>query len=113
MARSPANNVQNVPHVPGVGQRWLRRGVRLPSEGDGEDVRLQEVGEEAHQEAEGRIDGAHREANSAENQLEVRGESGIRLRDEGCAVSSPNDNERFVHTCRAIFRITLSNNHIR
>lgn len=79
MARSATDNVQNVPHVPGVGERWIRRGVCLPSEGDWKDVCLQEVGEEAHKEAEGRIYGAYREANTAENQLKICGKLGVRL----------------------------------
>jgi len=33
---------------------------------------MQKIGEEAHQEAEGRIDGADREEHSAEDQLQVR-----------------------------------------
>ena len=70
----PASDEEHVPHVPRAGEGRLRRGVRLPGEGDRQDVRLQEAGEEAHQEAEGRGDGAQREADTAEGQLEVHRE---------------------------------------
>ena len=49
-------------------------------------VRLQEAGEEAYQEAEGRDHGDHREADTAEGQLQVCGPAGVRLRDEGCSL---------------------------
>ena len=46
-------------------------GVRLPDEGDGEDVRVQEAGEEARQEAEGREHGPLGETHPPEDQLKV------------------------------------------
>ena len=49
----------------------------------GQDVRLQEAGEEADQEAAGRDHGHHREADPPEGQLALRRQPGLRLRDEG------------------------------
>ena len=46
-------------------------GVRVPDEGDGEDVRVQEAGEEARQEAEGREHGPLRETHPTKDQLKV------------------------------------------
>lgn len=46
---------------------------------NGKDVRLQKAGEEANKEAKGRIDGAHREADSAEDQFEICCESRVCL----------------------------------
>lgn len=65
-----------------------------PGSSHGEDVRLQEVGEEADKEAEGGGDGADREADPAEDKLQVRGEPRVRLRDQGCPVSGADYNER-------------------
>lgn len=48
---------------------------------------MQETGEEEDKETQGRGDGSHREADSAENQLPLRGEPSVRVRDEGCALS--------------------------
>ena len=62
----------------------LRRGVRLPDALHRQDVRLQEAGEEADQEATGRDHGHHGEADPAEDQLALRCQPGLRLRDEGC-----------------------------
>ena len=45
--------------------------MRLPDEVDGKNVRVQEAGEEADQEEEGRDHGAHREADPPEGQLQV------------------------------------------
>ena len=68
----PAGDVQDVPHVPRAGQGRLRRGLRLPGARHRQDVRLQETGEEAHQEAQGRGHGPHREADPPEDQLALR-----------------------------------------
>ena len=46
--------------------------MRLPDQGHRQDVRLQEAGEEARQEAQGREHGAQREAHPTEDQLAVR-----------------------------------------
>jgi hypothetical protein len=61
----------------------VRRGVRLPDALHGQDVRLQEAGEEADQEATRRDHGHHREADPTEGQLTVRRQPRLRLRDEG------------------------------
>jgi hypothetical protein len=53
--------------------------LRSKGESDWKDVRVQETREEADKEAKGRIYGAHRETNSAENQLAIRGQSGVCL----------------------------------
>ena len=48
----------------------------MPDEGDGEDVRVQEAGEEARQEAEGREHGPLGEAHPPEDQLKVSSHCG-------------------------------------
>lgn len=53
--------------------------MHILGESDWEDVRLQEAGEEADKKAKGRIHGAHREANLAEDKLKICGEPGVRL----------------------------------
>lgn len=45
--------------------------MRLPGASHGEDVRLQEAGEEEDKEEEGGNDDSEREADSAENQFEI------------------------------------------
>ena len=49
-------------------------------------VCLQETGEEENQEEERRDDGDHREADPTEDQLEIRRQPRLRLRDEGRAL---------------------------
>ena len=49
-------------------------------------VCLQETGEEADQEEERGDDGDHGEADLAEDQLQIRCQPRLRLRDEGCAL---------------------------
>ena len=49
-------------------------------------VCLQEAGEEAYQEEEGGDNGDHGEADLAEDQLEIRRQPRLRLRDEGRAL---------------------------
>ena len=49
-------------------------------------VCLQETGEEENQEEERRDDGDHGEADPAEDQLEIRRQPRLRLRDEGRAL---------------------------
>jgi hypothetical protein len=61
--------------------------VRLPDALDGQDVRLQEAGEEANQEATRRDHGHHREADPPEGQLAFRRQPRLRLRDEGRSLS--------------------------
>lgn len=65
--------------------------------GDRQDVRVQEAGKEANQEAQGRVDGADREANFAENKFAIRRESGVRVRNQRCSLPGAHDNERYVH----------------
>jgi hypothetical protein len=55
---------------------------------------VQEAGEEADKEAEGRGHGPDREADLAEDQFAVRRESCLRLRDEGRPLPGADDNER-------------------
>lgn len=47
-------NEEYVPHVPGAGEGWVWRGVRVPGARDGQDVRLQKAREKAHQETQWR-----------------------------------------------------------
>ena len=47
---------------------------------------MQETGEEENQEEERRDDGDHREADPTEDQLEIRRQPRLRLRDEGRAL---------------------------
>ena len=47
---------------------------------------MQETGEEENQEEERRDDGDHGEADPAEDQLEIRRQPRLRLRDEGRAL---------------------------
>lgn len=94
MAGGPARDVQDLPYVPGAGQRRLRGGLRLPGACHRQNVRLQEAREEAHQETQGRGHGANREEHPSENQFQVRSLAGIRLRDQGRALPRPYDHER-------------------
>lgn len=61
---------------------------------DRQNVRLQETGEETDKEAQRGGDGADWETDIAADQLSLRGEPGVRLRDEGRSLSGANYNER-------------------
>lgn len=80
--------------------------------GHGKNVRLQETGKETNQKTERRIDGIDREANSTENQFEICGESGVRVRNEGCIMSGINDNERYVLECVLYLNLPHENKSI-
>ncbi|KAL4703615.1 hypothetical protein ACJJTC_006792 [Scirpophaga incertulas] len=81
VAGGAAGDAAHVPHVPRARQGRLRRGVRVPGASDRQDVRLQETREEANKETQRRGHGADRETDPATDQLAVRGQPGVRLRD--------------------------------
>ena len=62
-------------------------GMRCSGEEHRPDVRLQEAGEEEDQEEKGGDDGDHGEADLAEDQLSLRGQPRLCLRDEGRPLS--------------------------
>lgn len=64
-------------------------------ESDGPHVRVQEARKEANQEAKGRADGTQREAHFAKSQLAIRGQSGVRVRGQGLALSHTHAHERW------------------
>lgn len=55
--------------------RFVLLGVRLPGESHGQDVRLQEAGEEEDKEEERGVHGSEREADSGESQQQICRES--------------------------------------
>lgn len=95
VAGGSARHVQDLPYVPGTGQRRLRRGLRLPGTRHRQNVRLQEAREEANQETQGRSHGTNREEHTSKDKLEVRRVACLRLRDQGRAVSGADHHERW------------------
>ncbi|CAF97275.1 unnamed protein product [Tetraodon nigroviridis] len=85
---------EHIPAVPSSGERRLRGGVRLSGTGHRENVRLQETREEEDQEEERRVHGSEREADPGESQQQIRGELGVRLRDQGHPVPGADAHER-------------------
>lgn len=65
---------------------------------DRQDVRVQETREEADKEAQGRSDGFNREADPGADQLALRRQPRVRVRDERRALSRSHHHERYLLT---------------
>ena len=73
LALQSTRNKEHIQDVQSAGQGGIWGSVCLSSPSDGENVRLQKIGEEKNQETEGRSHGTQRETNSTESQFQICG----------------------------------------